>query len=102
MAAHENHPQLVVAQLLVERGVVARTFRGLRERRDDLVGLVAEDAVAADGVDRRVVRHAEQPAGRVVGRALIRPRPACSVACRVSYRTRVYVAVSLNLRGPFS
>ena len=36
-------------------------------------GILLQELAAADGVDRGVVRHPEQPPRRVIGNALIRP-----------------------------
>jgi hypothetical protein len=74
MTAHEDHPQLVVSQLFFEIRIVWHHRGGARQLPNDRVGFRAEDRVAPDCVDGDVVRDAEQPAGGVVGRALIRPR----------------------------
>ncbi len=73
MAAHHDHPQLVVAELLVEIGIGRRDFRRARQVVDDGVGLVAEGPDPANDVDRAVVGDAEQPPGGIVRYALIRP-----------------------------
>ena len=73
MAAHEDHAQLIVSKPLLDVGVGGRRRRGARQLGDELIGLVAERAVAAHGVDRDVVRDAKEPSRRVVGHALIRP-----------------------------
>ena len=73
MAAHEDHSQLIVSKLAVIR--VGEGLRcGPRQLGDDRIGFGCERSVASHGVDRNVVCHAEEPAGRIAGRAFVRPR----------------------------
>ena len=73
MAAHENHPELVVPKLLADAGIVRGVSRRACQLADNGLRLVAEDLVAPQGVNGHVVRDAKQPAGGVVRDSLVRP-----------------------------
>ena len=72
MAAHENHPQLVVAKLLLEIRISG--VNRLAELGDRRIGLLDNHALPPNRVDRGIVRDAEEPARRVLRRPLIGPR----------------------------
>ncbi len=69
MAAHEDHPELVVADHVLAEGFPhGRGERPLAvEVAREVGGEGATRLLPADGVDRAVTRGGEQPRGRVVG-----------------------------------
>ena len=73
MAAHEHHAQLVVAQLLIEVFVLLRSAMPSSQFARQLLGLIREDGVAPDCVQRLVAGNAEQPPARVLRNAGMGP-----------------------------
>ena len=70
VAAQEDHPQLVVSQEAVERDRIGgQRVAGAGDLGRDLAGAAAERAVAAQGVERAVSGHAQEPRAGVVGNA---------------------------------
>ena len=69
MAAHEDHTQLVVPELLFDAGIVRRRHCGARQFEHDRVGLVPEQLPAAYRVDRGIVRDSKEPRRGVVRHA---------------------------------
>ena len=73
MAAHENHAQFIVAKLIFGIGVIRNDGSRPRQFADNRVRLLAQNLVAAHGVDRRVVGHAKKPCPGVLRHALVGP-----------------------------